>query len=248
LIGSVSFLISNKKNIEVSESPIFLPVIDLMLRPFYVSWLVSGMTTLKFFLSLLILVFAFSLTVFICFLSFPRTWLFDFAHALAVNAFPLGLCSAVVQLQRETVVRWELEIGHLKKQVLRYLERFGVDFKKRRKIYRMLGVTAFVSFLKIVGWESIMRIAAPVRHDQAALKRYRDEMAISEFAHGLSALLIGLGCLAGVLYADGFSWKKLIWLLVFCYLVHILPILTQWRNRERLDAMVSRRTQSIISD
>jgi hypothetical protein len=206
------------------------------------------MYALKVFISLLILVFALSLTILICLFSFPKTWLFDFAHALALNAFPLGLCSGVVQLQRETVVRWELEIGHFKKHVLRYLERFGVDFEERQKIYRLLGVTAFVSFLKIVGWESIMRKAAPVRHNLSAIKRYRDEMAISEFSHGLSALLIGLGCLAGVLYADDFSWNKIIWVLVFCFLIHILPILTQWRNRERLDAMVNRRSQSIISD
>ena len=206
------------------------------------------MSKLKVFISLLILVLALSLTILICLLSFPKTWLFDFAHALALNAFPLGLCSAVVQLQRETAVRWELEIGHLKKYVLRYLERLGLDFEKRQKIYRLLGVTAFVGFLKFVGWESIIRKAAPVRHDQNALKRYRDEMAISEFSHGLPVLLVGIGCLAGVLYADGFSWRKMIWVLVFCYLLHILPILTQWRNRERLDAMVSRRTQSIISD
>ncbi len=208
----------------------------------------SVLSTLKLFISLLILVVAISLTIFLSLLSFPKTWLFDFVHALGLNVLQLGPCSAVVQLQRETVVRWELEIGHLKKHVLRYLERFGVYFKKRQEIYRMLGVTAFVSFLKIVGWESMMRKAAPVRHSQSAIKRYRDEMAISEFSHGLSALLIGLGCLAGVLYADGFSWNKMIGVLVFCYLVHILPILTQWRNRERLDAMVNRRSQSIISD
>jgi hypothetical protein len=206
------------------------------------------MSALKGFISLLIFVFALSLTILICLLSFPGTWPFDIAHALAVNAFPLGLCSCVVQLQREKVVRWEQEIGLFKNYVSRYLYHFGVGCEKRQKIYRMLGVAAFVSFLKIVGWESMMRKSSPVHHSYRAIKRFRDEMAISEFAHGLSTILIGLGCLAGVLYADGFSWNKMIWVIVFCYLLHILPILTQWRNRERLDAMVNRRSQPAISN
>jgi len=198
------------------------------------------MLGLKTLISLLILILTIALAIFIGFYSYPHSFYWDLFQAQALNAFPLGPSTCVVQLLRGPAIQWELKMVGLRKEIVRWLDQHGLAFKKRRQIYRLLGVDAFVRFLRLIGWESMMRKAAPVRHDRMALMRYRDEIAISESVHLLSAFVVMLGCLAWGRYVDSFSWSKLIWVLVFCYLFHLLPILTQWRNRERLDALLRR--------
>jgi hypothetical protein len=149
----------------------------------------------------------------------PGFW----AYGISVNFMFLGAFGVV--------------LAALKLQVLPSSYFLPNSFERDGRIYRWTGIRVFVGFLRLIGWERVMRRSTPIRHDESALRKYSDSTKDSETLHLVAAIFTAVFTLT---VAWRYSFAETKWLCLSNVLMNAYPVMLQRYNRPRVESLLHR--------
>ena len=105
------------------------------------------------------------------------------------------------------------------------------------RIYRWTGLVAFVSVLRLIGWERLWRKQTPIRSDLDALRAYADGTRGAEAIHVVAGV-----CTLGLTLSIALRYTLIAtkWLWLVNVLVNLYPVMLQRYNRPRVDRLILR--------
>jgi hypothetical protein len=99
------------------------------------------------------------------------------------------------------------------------------------RAYRLIGVHAYRSLLRIVGWDRLNRRSRPFDGTRASLPALDRATRVSELAH---LILAAIGTVLVVVAVAFQAWQGAAWLLALNVLLHVYPVLLQRTVRHRV--------------
>jgi len=112
-------------------------------------------------------------------------------------------------------------------------------FEQNGVVYRWLGVKYYVSVLRLIGWERILRQEIPINTRLYSLRKYEYSTKGSEAAHLLATLCVAT---LTVWAALQFSLAHIHWLVLFNIVLNVYPVILQRYNRPRVARLIRRKT------
>jgi len=110
-------------------------------------------------------------------------------------------------------------------------------FERNGRIYRWVGIRAFASLLRLIGWDRVVRRNAPIKKELVSLLRYSDQTKGAEAVHAIAAIIT-----AGFTFSIGLRYPILAtkWLWLVNILVNVYPVMLQRYNRPRVERLILR--------
>jgi hypothetical protein len=124
-------------------------------------------------------------------------------------------------------------------------------FEQEGSIYRWFGVKFYISILKLIGWEKIIRKGQPIKNNLESLTKFEFWTKGSETVHLFSAIFVTA---VTIWIAWRYSFSHIKWLVLSNVLLNVYPVLLQRYNRPRINRLIRRqekytnKTQQTNSD